>query len=218
MRGVHSAVDNIRRSVFTEVAKLAYESENEDYSSIDSVPYRIIPGELAKYRRDIFLERAVVTARLRLALGMDFSPEGPEKPISRYINEAATDQKYFKQPLINVIKYACNACPEKQIRITDSCQGCLSHPCQNVCPKDAIYLDEGELLGGNLVRAFRSLHCKVSFSSVKKGSSWNWNQGESRRLCLVFSSFFLEKRCGAVCVNDSYLSFILWFCNVLSKS
>lgn len=37
-------------------------------------------------------------------------------------------------------------------------------------------------------------------------------------LCLVFSSFLLEKRCGAVCVNDSYLSFILWFCNVLSKS
>lgn len=78
--------------------------------------------------------------------------------------------------------------------------------------------DEGKLLGGNLVRAFRSLYSEVSFSSVKKGSSWNWNQGESRRLCLVFSSFFLEKRCGAVSVNDSYLSFILWFCNVLSKS
>ena len=26
MRGVHSAVDDIRRSVFTEVARLAYES------------------------------------------------------------------------------------------------------------------------------------------------------------------------------------------------
>ncbi len=142
MRGVHSAVDNIRRSVFTEVAKLAYETE--DYSKVDSIPYKIIPGETAHYRTNVFLERAVISARLRLALGMDLVPGGPDRPISSYIREAATDQKFFKRPLINVIKYACNACPEKQIRITDSCQGCLSHPCMNICPKDAIYLDKDQ--------------------------------------------------------------------------
>ena len=48
MRGVHSAVDNIRRSVFTEVARLAY--QGGDYASVDTIPYRLIPGEIAHHR------------------------------------------------------------------------------------------------------------------------------------------------------------------------
>ena len=56
MRGIHSVVDDIRRSVFTEVARLAY--EGGDFSRIDSLPYKIIPGEVAQYRHDVFLERA----------------------------------------------------------------------------------------------------------------------------------------------------------------
>ena len=136
MRGVHSAVDDIRRSVFTEVARLAYESD--DYKQVDMIPYKIVPGEVAHHRHDVFLERAIVSARLKLALGMDLDPNGPSAPISANIQDAATDQKYFNEPLVNIIPYACNACPPKQIRITDSCQGCISHPCMNVCPKDAI--------------------------------------------------------------------------------
>ena len=142
MRGVHSAVDDIRRSVFTEVARLAY--SGDDYTGVDMIPYKIVPGEVAHHRHDVFLERAIVSARLKLALGMDLDPNGPSAPISANIQDAATDQKYFNEPLVNIIPYACNACPPKQIRITDSCQGCISHPCMNVCPKDAIYLDENK--------------------------------------------------------------------------
>ena len=36
MRGVHSAVDDIRRNVFTEVARLAY--EGGDYKKADMIP------------------------------------------------------------------------------------------------------------------------------------------------------------------------------------
>ena len=139
MRGVHSIIDDARRNVFTEVARLAYTG---DYDSVDSIPYRIIPGEIARHRNDVFLERAVVAARVKLALGMDLRPGAPREPLSQRIRDAATDQKYFDEPLVNIITFACNACPEKQVRITDSCQGCVSHPCMNVCPKDAIYLDK----------------------------------------------------------------------------
>ena len=139
MRGVHSIIDDARRNVFTEVARLAYTG---DYDSVDSIPYRIIPGEIAKHRNDVFLERAIVAARVKLALGMDIRPGAPREPLSQRIRDAATDQKYFEEPLVNIITFACNACPEKQVRITDSCQGCVSHPCMNVCPKDAIYLDK----------------------------------------------------------------------------
>ena len=137
MRGVHSAVDDIRRSVFTEVARLAYESD--DYKQVDMIPYKIVPGEVAHHRHDVFLERAIVQERVRLALGMSLQPAGSQTPVSAHIKEAAAaDDKYFEMPLVNIIPFACNACPPKQIRITDSCQGCLSHPCMNVCPKDAI--------------------------------------------------------------------------------
>ena len=142
MRGVHSAVDAIRRSVFTEVARLAY--EGGDLNRVDLIPYQMIRGEVAKHRADVFLERAIVRERVRLALGMNLQNAEDQLPISATISEAYTDQKYFENPLVNIIPFACNACPPKQVRITDSCQGCISHPCMNVCPKDAIYLDKNK--------------------------------------------------------------------------
>ena len=54
---------------------------------------------------------------------------------------AEADDKFFEEPLVNIITYACNACPPKRVRITDNCQGCLSRPCMNVCPKKAIHVD-----------------------------------------------------------------------------
>ena len=48
MRGIYSSVTDIRRKVFTEVARLAY--EGGDYSRIDSLPYKIVPGKVAVYR------------------------------------------------------------------------------------------------------------------------------------------------------------------------
>ena len=109
MRGVHSVVDEIRRNVFTEVARLAY--EGGDLNRVDMIPYKLVPGEIAHYRHDVFLERAVVAARVRLALGMDLAPGKPRSALSDQIQEAATDQKYFEEPLVNIIPFACNACP-----------------------------------------------------------------------------------------------------------
>ena len=141
MRGVHSAVDDIRRRVFTEVARLAY--EGGDYSRIDLIPYKIIPGEVAKHRHDVFLERAIVQERLRLACGLPLQPVDVRAPASAGIQEAAAaDDKFFEEPLVNIITFACNACPPKQVWVTNACQGCISHPCQAVCPKGAISVDE----------------------------------------------------------------------------
>ena len=66
MRGVHSVVDDIRRGVFKEVAALAY--EGGDYQRVDQIPFKLAAGEVGHHRHDIFLERAIVSARLRLAL------------------------------------------------------------------------------------------------------------------------------------------------------
>ena len=54
------------------------------------------------------------------------------------------EEKYYEPPLINIIKFACHACPEKRVYVTDGCQGCLEHPCKEVCPKDAISIVRGK--------------------------------------------------------------------------
>ena len=88
------------------------------------------------------IRRSVFAGTARLALGMDLlNSRGPGIPLSVRIREAAMDQKHFNEPLVNIIPHACDACPPKQIRITDSCQGGIPHPCMAVCPKDAICLD-----------------------------------------------------------------------------
>ena len=66
MRGVPSSVTGIRKRVFTEVARMAYDG---DYSRMEELPYRIVPGTEAKYRESIFLERAIAGERVRLAMG-----------------------------------------------------------------------------------------------------------------------------------------------------
>ena len=63
MRGIYSSVTDIRRKVFTEVARMAY--EGGDYHRIQKLPYKILPGDVGKYRDSIFLERAIVRSEER---------------------------------------------------------------------------------------------------------------------------------------------------------
>jgi [FeFe] hydrogenase (group B1/B3) len=141
MRGIYSSVTDIRRKVFTEVARLAY--EGGDYSRIDDLPYKIVPGEVANYRESIFLERAIVGERLRLSIGLPLRPITEHTRLSQGIIESAIAEKYYDPPLVNVIKFACNKCPEKIVQVTELCQGCLAHPCKEVCPKQAIRIHNG---------------------------------------------------------------------------
>lgn len=140
MRGVETRIQEIRHAVFTEVAKMAYEEGPVD-KKIEALPYKIIPGETGNFRNDVFLERAIVGERLRMAMGLPYRGAAEPAPVSDGIMEADKPEGYYTPPLINVIKFACNACDEKKVHVTDGCQGCLAHPCMEVCPKKAISLD-----------------------------------------------------------------------------
>ena len=141
MRGIPSSITSIRKQVFTEVARLAYDG---DYQRMEEIPYTIIPGEEAKYRESIFLERAIVGERVRVAMGLPLQPVDHPSRITEGLSESAIADKYYDPPLINIINYACHACPTKQYRITEYCQGCLARSCQQVCPKDAIRYVNGK--------------------------------------------------------------------------
>ena len=130
MRGLYSSKTEIRHKIFTEIARMAYEGNNP--KMIEELPYKIIPGEVASYRDSIFLERAVVGERLRVAMGMSLRPVTEHAPLSKGVEASVIEEKYYEPPLINVIKFACNACAEKKVMVTEGCQGCLEHPSRNV--------------------------------------------------------------------------------------
>ena len=142
MRGIYSSVTDMRRKVFTEVARLAY--EGGDYSRMEDLPYKICPGDTAQHRESIFLERAIVEERLRLAMGLPLRNVSEHAPVSRGVEESAIAEKYYDPPLINIISFACNACPELHYHVTEVCQGCFENPCQVVCPKGAISIRHGK--------------------------------------------------------------------------
>lgn len=66
VRGIHTDVTDMREKIFTEVARLAY--EGGDYSRLEELPYKIVPGELASFRESVFTERAIVENVLDLQL------------------------------------------------------------------------------------------------------------------------------------------------------
>lgn len=138
MRGLYSSKTKIRHQIFTEIARLAYEGDIE--KEMDDLPYKILPGEIATYRDSIFLERAIVGERLRVAMGLPLRNISEHAPISKGVEASLIEEKYYEPPLINIIKFACNSCPEKRVIVTE---GCLEHPCQEVCPKQAIHMENG---------------------------------------------------------------------------
>lgn len=91
IRGIYSTITDIRRQVFTEVARIGY--EGGDYSRIEDLPYKIVPGEVAEHRSSIFLERAIVGERLRLAMGLSPRPARPARAARRGVWRRARDRR-----------------------------------------------------------------------------------------------------------------------------
>ena len=143
IRGVHTSINDIRKMVFAEIAKLSYNYQG-DLSEMEKIPYRVIPGEVSTYRESVFLERAIVKERMRLAMGLPLRDVTEHAPVSTGAEECVHPEKYYQPPLINIIKFACHKCPDNQVVITDQCQGCLAQPCRQVCPKEAIYFEKGQ--------------------------------------------------------------------------
>ncbi|HHZ02377.1 MAG TPA: 4Fe-4S binding protein [Tissierellia bacterium] len=127
---------NIRRQVFAKIAKMAY--EGADLEELEKASFEILPGEVATYRDSIFRERAIVEERLRLTMGLNARKPTEYYRVTDGISEVDVDENRFIEPLINVITFACEACPEKAFYVTDNCRKCLAHPCTNVCPTNAV--------------------------------------------------------------------------------
>ena len=187
MRGIYTPVTDIRRKVFTEVARMSYESnEMADYAKeIRDLPFKIMPGEDSSLRSSIFLERAIVSERIRLAMGLSLRPVTESVSATEDLEHSVIADKYYEPPLINVIKFACNKCPEKIIKVTSMCQGCLAHPCQEVCPKHAISFRNGK----SHIDPEKCIKC-----------------GKCASACPYHAIIHMERPCQAACGMDAIVS------------
>lgn len=104
MRNIYCGIADMRKQVFAEVARLAY--EGGDYHRVDKLPHKILPDEPGNERDSIFLERAIVAERIRLAMGHSLRSASHQEPLSDAADKTAIRERYYEPPLINIIKYA----------------------------------------------------------------------------------------------------------------
>lgn len=180
MRGIPSLITDIRKKVFTEVARMAY--EGGDYSRAEDLPYIIVPGDSPLHRESIFLERAIAGERVRLAMGLSIRPVQTRSLMTEGMDHAAIAEQYYEPPLINIIPYACHACPTNQYRVTENCQNCLAASCQKVCPKGAISFVNGK----SRIDPDKCIKC-----------------GKCARACPYHAIIHMERPCQAACGMDA---------------
>ena len=183
MRGIPSLITDIRKKVFTEVARLAYAGKG--YEGVDELPYIIVPGDQPLHRESVFLERAIASERVRLAMGLNIRPIQTRHLMTEGMDQAAIAQQYYEPPLINIIPYACHACPTNQYRVTESCQNCLAASCQKVCPKGAISFVNGK----SQIDQEKCIKC-----------------GKCEKACPYHAIIHMERPCAAACGMDAIVS------------
>ena len=180
MRGIPSLITDIRKKVFTEVARMAY--TDGDYTKAEDLPYVIVPGDQPLHRESIILERAIAGERVRLAMGLSVRSVQTRSLITEGMDHAAIAQQYYEPPLINIIPYACHACPTNQYRVTESCQNCLAASCQKVCPRDAISFVNGK----SRIDTGKCIKC-----------------GKCAAACSYHAIIHIERPCQAACGMDA---------------
>lgn len=144
-RGLLTPLKKLRRQVFVEMARVAFETDKSEIKdAIEAIPFKITPGDKPLYRESIWRERAICSERLRLAMGLSLRPEDKPVHLTSGLRESDIADKYYEPPLMQVIPSACAACAPNMYKVTDNCRGCVAHPCTEVCPKGAVSIVNGK--------------------------------------------------------------------------
>ena len=136
MKESYVSIINLRRRVFAEVARIAF--TDAPLEELETAAYRLFPGTEGSDREDIFRKRAIAEEMIRLSLGLGVRDLDDYSPITKGFDNVDRDENIFETPLVEVIKFACEACPTRTYTVTNNCRKCMAHPCTNVCPVNAI--------------------------------------------------------------------------------
>ena len=114
MRKFDTKVQYLKYKVLREVARQAWNDTLLD--NVLSIPRELAPRNAETIYCCVYKERAILSERVRLAMGGN--KQNPN--------------------VIEVIDIACDECPMGGYEVTNSCRGCLARRCEDVCPKGAI--------------------------------------------------------------------------------
>ena len=115
IRKFDTKVQLLKYNVLREVAASAW--HNTLAEDVLDLPKKIAPGPKPTMRCCIYKERAILTERIKAAMG------------------------YEDERVIRVLDIACDECPVSGYEVTNACRGCLMNRCEDVCRKGAITFD-----------------------------------------------------------------------------
>ncbi len=121
MRKFDTKVQHLKYKVLREVARQAW--NDTLFDNLLDIPKIIVPGNTPTMRCCVYKERAILSERVKLAMGGD--KENPN--------------------VIEVIEIACDECPVGGYEVTNACRGCLAHRCEDVCRRGAISFDSNHV-------------------------------------------------------------------------
>lgn len=117
LRKFDTKVQYLKYKVLREVARQAW--NDTLLENVLDIPKIIVPGKTPTMRCCVYKERAILSERVKNAMG------------------GSSDRKN----VIEVIDIACDECPAAGYEVTDSCRGCLAHRCEDACKRGAISFD-----------------------------------------------------------------------------
>lgn len=121
MRKFDTKVQYLKYKVLREVARQAWNDTLLD--NLLEIPKTIVPGNTPTMRCCVYKERAILSERVKIAMGGDKSNPN----------------------VIEVINIACDECPVGGYEVTQACRGCLAHRCEDVCKRGAISFDHNHV-------------------------------------------------------------------------
>lgn len=117
MRKFDTKVQYLKYKVLREVARQAW--NDTLLENLLEIPKVIVPGKEPTMRCCVYKERAILSERVKIAMGGDVNNHN----------------------CIEVIDIACDECPIGGYEVTNACRGCLAHRCEDVCKRGAISFD-----------------------------------------------------------------------------
>ncbi|MBQ3008977.1 MAG: ferredoxin, partial [Oscillospiraceae bacterium] len=108
MQKFDTRVQHLKYKVLREMARNAFnDTLLENFSEIPKI---IMPNKEPTMRCCVYKERAIITERMKIAMGGD--KNNPN--------------------IIEVIPIACDECPVGGYQVSDSCRGCIAKRCSDV--------------------------------------------------------------------------------------
>ena len=121
MRKFDTKVQHLKYKVLREVAREAWNGTLAE--NVLDIPHKIVPGKTPTMRCCVYKERAILSDRVKMAMGGN--RDNPN--------------------VIEVIESACDECPIGGYEVTNACRGCLAHRCEDACRFGAISFDENHV-------------------------------------------------------------------------